>query len=166
MPDIQHLYRAYHQQLYTFLLYLCGNEHEAEELLQETFYQAIISIHRYKGDAKVSTWLYQVAKHVYLKSLRKKAKWTKTMLEDTHLVSYNHQPEKHVVQQEEQAYLLDVISKLKEPYKQVFILRHFNELSFREISHIFAHSENWARVTFYRAKQKIQAQLKEANRCE
>ncbi|WP_100407743.1 RNA polymerase sigma factor [Bacillus solitudinis] len=52
------------------------------------------------------------------------------------------------------------IQQLKEPYKQVVVLRSFNELSFKEIGNIFEESENWARVTFHRGKQKLREILK------
>src|SRR5690625_4934337 len=74
LEDFAKLYKLYAEPLYRYLLYMCGDVHLAEELLAETYYQAFISIHRFKGKSKESTWLYQISKHVYLKHHKKKAR--------------------------------------------------------------------------------------------
>lgn len=69
-------------------------------------------------------------------------------------------PDRVLEQVEQERDLHKAIHKLNEPYKQVVILRSFNELTFKEVGEIFSESENWARVTFHRGKLKLREILK------
>ena len=70
-------------------------------------------------------------------------------------------PESIVTQLESEHELLSALNELQSPYREVVILRAFNELSFREIGEVLGHDENWSRVTFYRAKLKLKSSLQE-----
>ena len=72
MEDMNQVYRQHAQTVYKFLLAQCRNPDLAEELTQETFYQAVRSIDRFKGDCKVSVWLCQIAKHLWYQHLRRR----------------------------------------------------------------------------------------------
>lgn len=159
MNDIKELYRIHSKELFNYLLYLTNDNSLAEELMQETFLQAFTAIHRFKGKSKVRTWLYQIAKHVYYKH-QKKNRFQKVIIGDNEekLVS-PITPEKVLVEKESNELLYSSIEKLKEPYKQVIILRTFSELSFKDIGEIFTKNENWARVTFHRGKLQLLALL-------
>ena len=76
MADMDAIYRQYAQTVYHFLLSLTQNADLAEELTQETFYQAIRSIHRFDGSCKLSVWLCQIAKHLWYQHLRKAGRET------------------------------------------------------------------------------------------
>lgn len=163
MRDFRELYSLYSKQLYNYLFFLTNNSFEAEELVQETFYQAFKSIYRFNGDSSVKTWLYQIGKNVYYKHQRKNtAQHTEFDPNHKSFTDFSS-PDKILEKEEQEKILHQSISQLKEPYKQIVILRSFNELSFKEIGDIFQMSENWARVNFHRGKQTLGEFLKRGN---
>ena len=137
-----------------YLLSLCHEEGVAEELTQETFYQAVRSAKNFDGSCRLSTWLCQIAKHLWYQELdRRRRRACVALTED--VVSAELGPEEQSALQSEKMQLMKRIHILEETAKEVVLLRLTGALSFREIGEIFGRSENWARVTFYRAKQKL-----------
>ncbi len=155
MQKIDDIYQQYAQRVYKFLLSLSGDEDVAEEVMQETFYQAIKNIHKYDGSCKITTWLCAIAKNQLLVYQRKHPAM------DEYDTSHEQAPstEQQVVQAYDKAELLKRIHSFDEPYREVLYLRLFGDLSFREIGEILGKSENWARVTFYRSKEKLRKEL-------
>ena len=153
MDDFAVIYRTYSPGLYKYLYYQTGNKHLAEELLQETFFQAYKSLNRFRGDSKLSTWLFGIARNVLHREWARKKPTTEPPSIDPHT------PESIITAQESEQELLSALHDLQSPYREVVILRAFNELSFREIGEVLGHDENWSRVTFYRAKLKLKASL-------
>lgn len=154
MLDMDELYREYAQMVYKFLLSLCYEEEMAEELTQETFYQAVRTSKRYDGSCKVSTWLCQIAKHLWYREMERRNKRGTSELTDQIPVSELSMDE-HLALKEEKMELFRKVHVLDETAKEVVLLRVTGAFSFREIGELFGKSENWARVTYYRAKQKI-----------
>ena len=151
MESMDKIYMEYADLVYRFLLAKTANPDLAEELTQETFYQAIRSSHRFDGSCKVSTWLCAIAKNQLLAYLRKNP-----VHEDVEEVKLSTQSaEDDYLQTQTRVQLLKQLHSLAEPYREVMYLRLFGELSFREIGDILEHSENWARVTFYRGKEML-----------
>lgn len=154
MLNLDAAYREHAQTVYRFLMSLCYEDETAKELTQETFYQAVRCANKYDGTCKVSTWLCQIAKHLWYKELkRKEKKGTKTL--DENLVSDRKLPDEELCIREEKMELFRKVHVLDETAKEVVLLRVTGAFSFREIGELFGKNENWARVTFYRAKQKI-----------
>lgn len=139
---------------------LCHNADLSEELTQETFYQAVKSIDRYNGECKMSVWLCQIAKHTYYKYLEKNKKEQRDV--GQHHILHTS-PETEFIHTEDKIALYRTIHLLEEPYKEVLLLRILGDLSFKEIGEIQLKNENWARVTFYRAKLKLRERGKMAN---
>ena len=140
--------------VYRYLLVLCKDADLAEELTQETFYQAIKSADRFDGSCKMSTWLCQIGKHMWLRELRRREKLSDAEMDDN-LISEQKTPEE---QYQDKAAVIDTMKKLHrlpEQEKEVVLLRATEALSFKEIGEIMGKSESWARVTFFRAKQKL-----------
>ena len=154
MLDMDVIYREYADSVFRFLMTLCREECPAEELTQETFYQAVRSAHKYDGTCKVSTWLCQIAKHLWYQELDKRKRKGTSMLEES-MVSDKAGPEDELCIREEKMDVFKKVHILDETAKEVVLLRITGAFSFREIGEIFGKNENWARVTFYRAKQKI-----------
>jgi len=125
----------------------------SEELTQETFYKAFRSLDRFGGKCKMSTWLCQIAKNSYF-SYHRKEKRKHSLAPDKQATSTIN-IEDEFIKAHNTISLHRIIRTLGEPYKEVFYLRFFAELSYQQISEIFGKSESWARVTFYRAKEKI-----------
>lgn len=154
MFDMDAAYREYAVMVYKFLLSLCYEEELAEELTQETFYQAVRSVDRYDGSCKVSTWLCQIAKHLWYREIeRRKRKGTSELTAD--MESLEKPVEEQLTMKEEKMELFRKVHVLDEISKEIVLLRVTGAFSFKEIAELFGKNENWARVTYYRAKQKI-----------
>ena len=153
MLHVDEVYKDYAEIVFKFLISLCNDKYRAEELMQETFYRAIKSANSYDGTCKVTTWLCQIAKHLWYQDIEKRKRKQTSML-DGNIVS-NIDVEKELCLKEEKMQLIKEVHILDEIPKEVLLLRITGAFSFKEIGEIFEKNENWARVTFYRAKQKI-----------
>lgn len=158
MQDMDAVYRQHFHMVYQYLMSLTHNSHVAEELTQETFCQAVSSIHRYNGECKITTWLCSIAKHQYLAYLRKHPPH-QDLDEMPESVSAVPSAEQQALDTRNHLDLLHQIHRCPEPYREVIYLRAFGNLSFREIGEIMGQSENWARVTFYRGKERLRKDL-------
>ena len=142
---------------------MSSNDDIAEEITQETFYKAFKGIRKFHGECKLKTWLCQIAKNTYRSYLKKQKHVANEEL--TEVIarrdsSYRQESlEDTVIQRDEALSIYRLIRLLEEPYKEVFILRTLNQLSFQEIGQIYERKEGWARVTYHRAKLKIQEML-------
>ena len=156
--NMDQIYRDYAKTVYGFLYSKTNNREVAEELTQETFYQAIKSSSQYNGDSSVLTWLCSIAKHQWFNYCRRQKVQEKYMTEPVDLVeeSVEHQ----VIEKMTHSEVLAVMNQLDEPAREIMRLRIHGELSFREIVEIYGKSENWARVTFYRGKEKVLKEVK------
>lgn len=153
MEDMQKVYQRHAQTVYKFLLAQCHDPDLAEELTQETFYQAVRSVGCFDGSCKVSVWLCQIAKHLWYQHLRKRKREV-PMPEDPPEAP-GPSAEAGLLEKEGQMSLLRQVHGLPEQQREVVYLRAFGGLSFREIGDVMGKTENWARVTFYRSKEKL-----------
>ena len=151
------VYRQYARTVYRYLLTLTRDGDLAEELTQETFYQAIRSSERFDGSCAVSTWLCAIAKNV-LAAYRRKHPATEDVDDQPLAVP---SAEADALQSAERLELLKRLHALREPYREVLYLRAFGGLSFREIAEVQGRTENWARVTFYRGKELLRKEVDE-----
>ena len=157
MQPMEEIYQEYAKLVYRYLLSLTRDEGLAEELTQETFFQAIRSIGRYDESCRISTWLCAIAKNVWHAYLRKHPETED--LQDQ-VIAVGSAEEKVLAEQERKA-LLRKVHELPEPYREVLYLRIYADLSFREIGEVIGKTENFARVTFYRGKEKLKKALSE-----
>lgn len=155
MASFTKVYEEYGKQVYRFLLSLTGDEHQAEELLQETFYQAFLHIDQFEGRSSLYTWLCRIGKNAWLKECRRRNRIAATPWEDLTLPDKGGTPENRYIEKEEYRRIRRAVRNLEEPYKDVFILHVYGGLKLKEIGASCGKSESWARVTYYRAKQKI-----------
>ncbi|MFS0861114.1 RNA polymerase sigma factor [Fredinandcohnia sp. 179-A 10B2 NHS] len=156
MANLDSIYRQYADDVFRYLMCLCHDPILSEELTQETFYQAVKSIDRYNGQCKMSVWLCQIAKHSYYKYVDKKRKTKSQSLEDYQsFASPLTNPESELIEKEDKISFYRKIYVLENPYREVVLLRILGDLSFKEIGEIHMKTENWARVTYYRAKEKL-----------
>ncbi len=160
MERIKKLYELHKEAVFRYFLRMTGSWEEAVELTQETFYQACLSIYRFKGEAALKTWLFSIARNVYLKSIRKRAKF-KRMVRDGPLLDNEPAsntpdlPAEALLLKEERERVRKALSQIPEISRTVIILKEYEGLSYEEIAGIFGQTVNWARVTFYRAKMKL-----------
>ncbi|MDY2813262.1 MAG: sigma-70 family RNA polymerase sigma factor [Dorea sp.] len=157
MQSMDEIYQKYARTVYKYLLSRTQNEALAEELTQETFYQAIQSIDRFEGKCKLSTWLCAIAKHQLLSYQRKHP--PQDNLEETS--SSVESAEDKVLGSMNYVELMKRLHLCPEPFREILYMRIFGNLSFKEIGEIMGQTENWARVTYYRGKEKLKKGLSE-----
>lgn len=157
MQEIEQIYEKYYTVIYKYLLCLTKNPDIAEELTQETFYKMIKKIDTFKGNSKISVWLCEIAKNLWYDELRKKKYQTVSYdeIEISNSTSNAQNVENTYINKEEFDETQKRIETLDDLSKRVLYLRLNANMSFKEISDILGKTETWARVTFYRAKQKI-----------
>ena len=153
--DFEQVYGKYYPAVYRYLMSLCKNPDIAEELTQETFFKALKHIDRYDPRQKMLTWLCAIAKNTYFTEYRRQQR----NLELDEAIPQSDDLVERLLDREDNSAILKLVHRLDEPYKEVFTLRIYAELTFREIGDIFGRSENWARVTFYRSKSKIKEKI-------
>ena len=155
MTEFEEVYQFYFQDVYKYALSLTRDEHMAEEITQETFFKALRSIDRFDGRCKVYVWLCQIAKNTYFTQYRRSVKAEQFSPEFHHSSSLEEQ-----LEAQETAFAIHkILHDMPEPFKEVFFLRAFGELSFKQIGALFGKTESWARVTYHRAKIKIKEGL-------
>ena len=154
MKEFDAIFKEFTPMVYHFLLSLtCGNESLAEELTSETFYQAYLHIGQFRGDCKIETWLCQIARNALIKEQKRRNRFADTdILKNT---AADTDVFEALANREQALQIHRHLHTLKEPYREVFMLRVLGELSFKEIAGICGKSESWAKVTFYRAKSKL-----------
>ena len=178
MIAMDDVYREYSNMIFRYLLTLCGDEHLAEELTQETFYQAVRSADRYDGTCKVTTWLCAIAKNKWKEHLRRHP--STVPLEESLLDIGSDSPGSRTghraappagpgtpAASAEDAFLTKTgeievhkaIHRLADPVREVVQLRLLGGLSFREIAEVMDRTEEWARVTYYRGKLSLRKEL-------
>ena len=156
MQTMEEIYQAHAQTVYRYLLSLTQDESLAEELTQETFYQAIKTINRFDGSCKVSTWLCAIAKNCLRTYRRKHPPQTES---DDLVLQETLSAEDCFFANAKQTELFCAMQRVSMPTREVLYLRLLGGLSFREIGDILSKTENWARVTFYRGKEKLKEEL-------
>ena len=153
MQDLEQIYKQYFETVNKYLFCLTHNSDISEELTQETFYRAVKKINTFKGECKMSVWLCQIAKNLWYDELKKNKKLGN--IEQIFLIQSEDNLEENIILNENKLELYRKLQKLDKQTREVIYLRITGELSFREIGDILNKTENWARVTFYRGKQKL-----------
>lgn len=156
VQDFDKIYTEYFSEVYKFVLTLCQNPALAEEVTQEAFFKALKNIDSFKGDCKLSTWLCRIAKNTFYSYARKNNSQVDYPLE---IIISDENIEEQFSDKETAYSIHKVLHNLNEPYKEVFWLRTFGELSFAQIGSLFDKTESWSRVTYYRAKVMIKEEL-------
>ena len=155
MKEFQKVYEEFARPVYRFLLSLTGSEDMAEELLAETFYQAFLHIDRFEGRCSLYTWLCQIGKNAWLKECRRNKRYSDVAFEELELADKGQSAEEKAVNADTLNRIRKAIQKLEDTYRDVFVLHAIGEVSLKEIAAIHGKSESWARVTYFRAKNKI-----------
>lgn len=158
MTDFENIYNDYFRDVYLYIKSLSNDDHIAEDITSETFINAMKSIDKFKGNCDIRVWLCQIAKNSYFSYLRKNKKLIYTDKEQEQ-EEESIDIEASMLSIETSMEIHEVLHNLEEPYKEVFSLRTFGELSFKQIGLLFQKNENWACVTYHRARKKIKNKL-------
>ena len=156
MLDYEGLYDACYMQVYSFLLTMSRDRSLSEELTEQTFYKAMTTKSEFRGEAEELTWLCAIAKNLYADEQRRRARQSELAPEGT---ASPAAMEDGALDRDMAFRIHMILHDMPEPYKEVFQLRVFGELAFREIGRIFGKTETWARVTYHRARLKIQERM-------
>ena len=146
-------------RVFSYLMTLAGDRSLAEELTQETFYRAFTRQREFRGESDEVTWLCAIAKNLFVDEQRRSSRRGEI---PENLPDHAKSVAKTVEDRDSSFRIHLILHEMEDPYKEVFELRIFGELSFREIGTIFGKTENWARVTYHRARIKLQERLDEA----
>lgn len=157
MKDFEKIYSEYFDTVFQYTLFLCKDEAWAEELTQEAFFKALKSIGTFRGECKLSVWLCQIAKNIFFTEAKRRQRQVDYPLE---VVPDSESIEQKIFNKETAFEIHKLLHQLEAPYKEVFWMRTFGELSFAEIGSLWGKSESWARVTYHRAKLKIREGIK------
>lgn len=159
MTELEEIYARYFKDVYLFVLSLSKDQHVAEDITSETFVKVMQSLDSFKGESDLKVWLFQIAKNTYYSYLRKHGRVDVIEKFETEADPTNL--EQKMLYKEDSMRVHKVLHKLPEPYKEVFTLRVFGELSYKQIGEVFGKTDNWACVTFYRARKKMNEQMRE-----
>jgi len=164
MTQFEEIYLTYFDDVYRYIRRLSGDENIAEEITSEAFFKAMRAISHFRGDCDIRVWLCQIARNCYYTHLKKSARMES--IEDMELSALSSgecTAEELCIRRNEVAQIRAALHTVPEPYKEVFMWRVFAELSFKQIGQIFGKSENWACVTYHRAKATIKSILEGKN---
>ena len=160
MEEFEAVYRQYFSLVFSYARRLTGDDHLAEELTEDTFFKALKALKTYDGQEDLKAWLCAIAKNTWRSQYRKYRRLAP--LEGLPEPEDNAAPPAALLENRDEAWRLhELLHGLDEPYKEVFSLRVFGELSHTQIAKLFGKTETWARVTYHRAKQKLYRQMEE-----
>ena len=158
MTEFEKLFNDNRDFIFKYLMKMTKNVSLAEELTQETFFRAYMNYASLRNKEKTSVWLCQIAKNTYFAWYNEQKKTDS--LDCFTMVSDGKDIEDEYIQKDLSQKALFCLHELEEPYKEVFMLSVFGGFSLKDISLVFGKSESWARVTFYRAKQKLSERMR------
>lgn len=161
--EFEQIYQTYFSDVFLYIRRLSGDEHIAEEITSETFFKAMQSIETFRGECELRVWLCQIAKNCYYSYLKKAKRHTS--LEDAQLQNI-HIPgnlmEDQIAEYDHAGQIQKLLHSIPDPYKEVFMWRVFADLSFKQIGQIFHRSDNWACVTYHRARNMLISRLEDS----
>lgn len=160
MESIEQVYRAYFTDVYRYCLKLTGDASKAEELTSGAFFRAMQKLDSFRGECELRVWLCEIAKNLWLSERRKDR--SAPMPDD--LLSAEPSPESAAIRKDDAERAAAAVHALKEPYKEVFLLRVYGEMPFEQIGKLFGKTANWACVTFHRARTRVKTELEETDK--
>jgi RNA polymerase sigma-70 factor (ECF subfamily) len=154
--QFEQVYSEYFDDVYNYIYRLSGSRDIAEEITSETFFKALKAIDGFRGDCEIRVWLCQIAKNCYYTYIKKAKRFSDNESVSLDAVFQSEEsPEEQVIKKDEAQRIRRILHLIPEPYKEVFMWRVFADMSFKQIGQIFKKNENWACVTFHRAKKMI-----------
>ena len=153
------LYEAFYMKVFSYVMTLTRDQNDAMEITQETFYRAISTEKTFRGESESFTWLCAIAKNYFIDEKRRQSRFDDVPLEEQQDTKKSF--EKSLMDSDTSIRIHRILHDMEEPYKEVFQLRVFGELSFKEIGSIFGKTETWARVTYHRARIMIKERMEE-----
>ena len=158
----EEIYETYFKDVYLYIRRLSGNDHIAEEITSETFFKALQSINKFRGECDIRVWLCQIAKNCYYTYLEKNKKYINVENEVLSNIPDNEiSTLDKIIIKDDSNKIRKLLHTIPEPYKEVFMWRVFADLSFKQIGQLFNKSDNWACVTYHRARLMIKEKMED-----
>ena len=154
---IEKLYETSYMQVYSYVMTLAKDIHKAQEITQETFFKAMTTKQTFRGESECFSWLCAIAKNLFIDETRKTSRFQD--VPDEPLADNDTDIEQSITDSEASFRIHMILHEMEEPYKEVFELRVFGELSFTQIGAIFQRTDTWARVTYHRARLKLKERM-------
>ena len=148
-------YEQHARQVFRYLFSITGEQDTAEELTQETFYQALKNLDAFRGDSTPQVWLCAIAKRLWYKELERRKRTAPLEEERLSTLAASDDPVEETERREDRMALYRAMQRLDGDTREVIHLRLAGDFSFREIGDILGKSEVWARVRFYRGKEEL-----------
>ncbi len=159
MTEFEEIYTSYFRDVELYLRAICHDEGLAEELTEQVFFRALKALPTFRGDCDIRTWLCAMGRNCYLSHLRKAR--PSVDVDEIQIPDPRKSVEEQVEDRDQAMAIHRILHDLPEPYKEVFSLRIFGQLSFGDIGALFGRTANWACVTYHRACKRIQAEMEE-----
>lgn len=161
--EFEEIYNKYFKDVYFYILRLSGDAHIAEEITSDTFFKAMKAVDKFRGDCEIRVWLCQIAKNCYYSFLKKNRREESIDAPELqNIADPKARTEEQLAQRETTAQIQRLLHELSEPYKEVFLWRTFADLSFKKIGQMFGKTDNWACVTYHRARTMLRKGLEES----
>ncbi len=164
MQNIEKMYEKNSKIIYKYIFCLTKNHELSEEIVQDTFLVAVKNIDKFEGNSKLSTWLCAIAKNIYYKKLKKNKKIKNVAIDELNNVTSENFIEDIICEKESKLEVIKNIQKLDEETKNVMYLRIYAELTYEEIAKVMGKTSSWARVIFFRGKEKLKENYKKGEK--
>lgn len=161
MQNLEDMCKEYTQIIYKYLFCITRDREIAEDLTQETLYKAIKHIKDFRGDCKINLWLCKIARNEWFMYLNKNKKIRHVAIDEASMIADKINIEDEVIGSEIRDNIYQKIKELDEETSQIMLLHLEQDMNFKEIGDIFNRNETWARVKFFRGKQKVKERLKD-----
>ena len=168
-PDTQrqgfaHLVNEYSERLYWQIRKMVYSHDDANDILQDVFIKAWLNIEKFRGDAKLSTWLYKIAINESITFInRSKAKLNLSIDDADSFLLNKLEGDEYFDGDEAQLLLQQAIVTLPEKQRLVFQMKYFNEMKYDEMSDILGTSVGALKASYHHAVKKVESFLKESN---
>jgi RNA polymerase sigma-70 factor (ECF subfamily) len=165
----QEIVERYKKKVYYIAYDIVGDHHEAEDISQEVFIKMYRALSRFRKDAKMSSWLFQIAVNTSIDSLRRRKAKPRINVEDIELAGVREQtlesaspeanPERRAVATLMQEHINQALHKITPQERVVFVMRHYNEFKIREIADVLEVSSGTVKSLLFRALKKLRKEL-------
>ena len=154
MESVEEIYNKYANAVKKYIFCITKDMNLAEDIMQETFIVAINQINKFRGDCEISVWLFSIAKKILYKKINKNNKIKMISIDELEFAD-NKILEEEYINKDNKLKLFEALQKLDVNTREVMYLRLTGDLTFKEIGKILNKTEHWAKVTFFRGKQKL-----------
>ncbi|MBL7998665.1 MAG: sigma-70 family RNA polymerase sigma factor [Candidatus Kapabacteria bacterium] len=169
-PDVfTDIVKTYKKQVYYLALDLSRSHDDAEDITQDVFIRVYKALGQFRGDSKLSTWLYRITMNTFInrtRSLAYEASKTSAEYDDeygihssTTTVGWEANPEHVLTQKFIDEHLKNALDSISPAQRTVFMLRHYHDMALKDIAEQMGNTEGTVKVLLFRAVHNLQKKL-------